>query len=79
MFWTSTSSSTVRRGGAGAAGYDPRMLLGLLITPTATGCGHRVRSSGSVIRTSRFVFYARKTFRSRDDRKVSGAAPRRVR
>ena len=26
-------SATRRRGGAGAAGYDPRMLLGLLVYP----------------------------------------------
>jgi hypothetical protein len=51
-----------RRGGAGAAGYDPRMLLGLLIYAYCHGCGPRVRSSGCVTRTSRFASYARRTF-----------------
>jgi hypothetical protein len=49
------------RGGSGAAGYDPRVLLGLLIY-TSMGCGHHVRSSGCVTRTSRFVFCAHRTF-----------------
>ena len=69
-----------RRGGAGAAGYDPRMLLGLLIYAYC----HGVRSSRQVERLCHTdvavsCFVRAGCSRSRDDRKISSAAPRRVR
>ena len=43
---TTTLERTRRRGGAGAAGYDPRMLFGLLVYAYCHGSGPRGRSNG---------------------------------
>jgi hypothetical protein len=50
---TSAFDRCRRLGGVGAPGYDPCMLLGLLVYAYCRGCGPRVRSSGCAPPTSR--------------------------